>query len=84
MTYPVCSPPPSPPPSGSLVTRRRKRRPVVKLTPAVITHIHHYLPPDAHGKDIHAMAEVMGLSYSTVWHVVRGYCRHADASWKEG
>lgn len=58
----------------------RKRH--YKLTPELIEYIHHYLPPDAHPALIHEMAAATALSYSTVWHVVRGYCRHPDAPWR--
>lgn len=68
-------------------TRREKthkpRARYQRLTPAMIAHIHHWLPPDAAATRIRAMAEANSLSYSTVWHVVRGYCRHEDAPWME-
>lgn len=46
-----------------------------KLTPDLIRAIHRHLAPDASRQNIQLYADAWHLSYSTVWHVVRGYGR---------
>lgn len=52
-----------------------------KVTPETIQLLHDILPPHASTTSIRAAALLTELSYSTVWHIVRFYCRHHDAAW---
>lgn len=54
-----------------------------KLTPELIMILHDLLPQDASTNSIKAAAFLADLSYSTVWHIVRGWDRRADALWRK-
>lgn len=54
----------------------------ITVMPETIALLHDLLPPDASTAAIKAAAILAGYSYSTVWHIVRFYCRHQDAAWR--
>ena len=59
------------------------RKPHHKLDAQTVERIQALLPADAPAPQIRALASIAGLSYSTVWHVVRGYCRdQVTAAWR--